>query len=284
MAFGSFYEFDLIINLESIVGAYSDDRQFYWQTQENEKLGDVSIRFERAERFAEAILKNTEKLIPEKEIDEELSVFQDEFQKYLSRWERLAKMTVDEFKDISKLPTQEEREAAIREINKGIPEDPDCKESSLHIIWERFVIDMSWDAIGKIREGALRIFKLYELMLKSSPSEATQKFLSRLTRCYVWGFDPECIIMCRAVIDAAFKDRIPNKICKKYFVENDSYDFTLSNRIVAAYKEGIIGKEIRVKAFDVKEQGDDAVHYKPDITKDVWETICLTLDVLKKIT
>jgi hypothetical protein len=33
----------------------------------------------------------------------------------------------------------------------------------------------------------------------------------------------------------------------------------------------------------VKKRGDKAVHYQPDITKQVWETICDTLMVLEKI-
>lgn len=141
---------------------------------------------------------------------------------------------------------------------------------------------MGWDSIGKMKEGAIRIFKLYKLVLDNKPSEQTQKFLNRLTRCYVWGFDAECIILCRAVIDTAFRDRIDDKLCEKYCNKNKN-GFNLSNRIESAYEAGIIKSDIRTKAFKVKTRGDKAVHYQPDATKEVWETICYTLDILKII-
>jgi len=275
-----FYDYDLIINLETQVDLYKQDRQEHWESQGDKTLGDVSEIFNRAESFAEAVLKNYETLIPVKERNEEVSFFQNEFQRIIEVQEELNKNSVVIAE--SNL-TPDEKRAAILKLLEKWPEKPDSETSPLRLVWERFVIDMSWEAIEKIREGALRIFKLYKLVLDSSPSESTQKFLSRLTRCYVWEFDPECIILCRAVVDTAFRDRVTDTICEKHFGKNNRYEFTLSNRIQAAYKEGIIDKEIRRKAFIVKTRGDKAVHYQPDLTKNVWETICHTLDVLKKI-
>jgi hypothetical protein len=275
------YEYDLFINLEITVDLYEQDRQEHWESRESETLGNVAARFDQAESFAKAVLKNYETLIPVKERNEEVSLFRNEFQRIIEIEEELNKNWVAIAE--SNL-TPDEKKAAILKILKKYPEEPDSETSPLRLIWERFVIDMSWEAIEKIREGALRIFKLYKLVLDSVPSEATQKFLSRLTRCYVWGFDPECLIICRAVLDTAFRDRVTDTICEKHINRNNRYEFTISNRIEAAYKAEIIDKETKKKAFNVKTRGDKAVHYQPDIAEDAWETVCQTLDVLKKIT
>ncbi len=59
-----FYNFDLNIHLNAAVDSYEQDRQRYW-----DKLGGWSAtEYDQAERFAEAVLKNSEKLIPIEEI------------------------------------------------------------------------------------------------------------------------------------------------------------------------------------------------------------------------
>ena len=267
-----FYDYDLIINLETQVDLYEQDRQIHWENAD----GRSGIQFDRAERFAKDVLKNSEQLIPVQEIDDDLSILQYEINRvpeFEKKWNDIVN---------SDLPKDKIHEF-LNELFKDRPEEPRSEESPLRLVWERFVIAMSWEAIGKIEEGASRIFQLYKLVLSSDPSESTQKFLSRLSRCFVWGFDPECIILCRAVIDTAFRDTVSDEVCEKHFGKN-RYEFTLSNKIQAAHKERIINDQIKNKAFRIKNRGDKAVHYQPDITRNVWETICDTLAVLEEIT
>ncbi len=270
MAMG-FYDFNLIINLETQIDLYEQDRIAHWQTFEP--------KFKQAERFANAVLKNSETLIPVEEIDSDLSELQEDIDKSQNpdkTYQQILK---------SNLPIEEQSTEVARLFSL---EDPSSEESPLRLIWERFVINLSREAIRKITDGALRIFKLYNLVLSSSPSKSTQSFLSRLSRCYVWGFEPECIILCRSVVDTAFRDYIDDEICKRqgeYSTNSKGeYYFTLSNRIKAAFKEGIIDRRAKDMAFVIKERGDKAVHYQPDITTQVWETICDTVAVLEKIT
>ena len=77
---------------------------------------------------------------------------------------------------------------------------------------------------------------------------------------------------------------ITDEICEKHFGKNNRDDFTLVKKIQAARKEGIIDEDIKSKALKVKRRGDKAVHYQPDITKDVWGTICDTVAVLERLT
>jgi len=134
-----------------------------------------------------------------------------------------------------------------------------------------------------MEEGASRIFRLYNLVLYSNPSKSTQEFLGRLSRCYIWGFDPECIILCRAVIDTVFQDRVAYEICKKHCREPLRGGFSLNDRIYAALKEGIIDEDIEKKARTVKKRGNQAVHRQPSVTN-VWGIICDTVAILERIT
>ena len=145
------------------------------------------------------------------------------------------------------------------------------------------MIHISWEAVGKIEEGASRIFQLYRLVLCSTPSKSTQEFLGRLCRCYIWGFDPECVMLCRSVIDTAFKDSVAYEICEDHCGKPFRGGFSLSDRIFAALKEGIIDEDIAKKARTVKQRGNQAVHRQPSITN-VWGNICDTVAILERIT
>src|SRR4030042_24154 len=272
-----YYSWELSGQLDVTVQSYEKDRKRYW-----ENLGGWSdILYEQAERFAQAVLKNTEQLILAEEIDGDLSKLQYE----MNRVNKISEL-IKRINDIANMDIpSDERYKLIRDLAKECPPDPQDDESPLKLVWEKFIIDISYDAIGKIEEGAARIFQLYKLVLRSIPSPSTQQFLGRLSRCYIWGFDPECVILCRCVIDTAFKDRVTYEICEKHFEKRRKrkYDFSLSDRIRAAQKEKIIDKEIAKKARRVKTRGDKAVHNQPGMTKDVWGTICDTVEVLEKI-
>jgi hypothetical protein len=158
----------------------------------------------------------------------------------------------------------------------------------LRLIWDRISILLAHNAIGKICLGADRVLELLRIVLNTSPSEPTRQFLGRLARCYIWGFEAECVILCRAVLDTAFKDAVDNEVCEKYSNKRPSnkrlYDnFTLVDRIYAAEKEGLINEATRKLAKKIKTRGDKAVHYQPDITKDILGTIRDTLVVIERL-
>lgn len=217
-------------------------------------------------------------MIPIEEIDADSSKLQCEINKSPEESEK-------RIADISHLDLPSDKKTQlICEVLKDYPPDPQSKGSPLKLVWERFIIDMSHEAIEKIEEGASRIFKLYRLVLRSTPSKSTQQFLARLSRCFIWGFEPECVILCRAVIDTAFKDNVTQEICEKHFGKRKKGYFELIDRIVAAHKEGIIDDPIKDKAETVRVRGNIAAHRQPNVTKDVWGTICDTVAVLERIT
>jgi len=281
---GFFYEYDLSINLETQVDLYEQDRERYWN-EKSEEIPLADVLYDQAERFAKTILSNTEQMVSTEQLDDDVRALDRELVE-IHKWETTINQGLKEIWESE--DSFENKKRRMLELLHQRPSDAQEDNSSLRLVWERLHIKVAWDAVSKIKEGADKMLKLYRLVLKDSPSKATQSFLSRLSRCYVWGFDPECIILCRSIIDAAFRDSIDDEICKRqgqYSTNSKGeYYFTLSNRIKAAFKEGIIDRRAKDMAFRIKERGDKAVHYQPDITKQVWETIYDTVVVLEKIT
>ncbi len=274
---GMFYEMGLMNQLEGVIDSYQEEHEGFWDLKEDYVGGMQDLDYDKAENFAKAILKGTEKLISPDECDYDDSYFKNKWDENAELEQRLNEKWVDIAK--SNLPDKEKKEAILKLLMQ-YPVKPESEKSPLRVIWELFAIKMSWESVSKIQDGANRIFSLYRLVRSCKPSEPTQEFLSRLSRCYVWGFDPECIILCRAVIDNAFRDVISDQMCEKYFGSRYSKSFNLVNRIQAAEKEELIDKSIKDIAHRIRERGNKAIHYQPDITKQVWETICNTVTVL----
>lgn len=53
-----------------------------------------------------------------------------------------------------------------------------------------------------------RLQHLLEWLLERAPNDTTLRFLRRMARCYIAGFAPETLVMCRAVVENAVKDVI----------------------------------------------------------------------------
>lgn len=266
------YDFDLYIQLETGVDLYRQNREKFWENSSP----DDKIVFERSERFARLIRENTEEFFCKDKVDDDLKILQYEFDK------------LNSYKKQETLDLMRKSGCSVDEIIKWLekiisetPEDPENEESPLRLVWEKLCVDYAWDLVGKIRGCAERTLKMNMLILATNPGVPTLSFLRRLSRCYISGFDPECVILCRSVIDTAFKETISDSLCEKYYLKRKPEDtFGLASRIATAKKEGIIDKAISKLAFEVKDRGDKAVHAQPDITKDVLGTIANTIKVI----
>jgi hypothetical protein len=244
-----------------------------------------TIYHEQAKRFAEAAIEIAMQLVAGESIDYEMRVLEDEVRKpdfyEALRDPALFKM----FEEIITKTPQNLKYEKIKEFGEDFTRtDPRDKESPLRLTWERISIDLAYKVIGKICLGADRVLELFRMVLKTRPSEPTQKFLGRLARCYIWGFEPECVILCRSVLDTAFNnDAVDVDVCEKHRGKRKNNEFTLKDRIIAAAEEGIIDDRMKKLAIDINKRGNLAVHCRPGYTKDVFGTICDTLTVLEQL-
>jgi hypothetical protein len=278
---GYSYRHDLVVGLETEIQNWQDEREQYWAGLLEEAPSALAdVIYDQAERFATAVLTNTEQLLSTEQLDDDLRTL-DGAASAMKEWEHMYNREAKEIMDSKE--SWDNKGKRLADLFRQRPPDAKDENSPLRLVWERLCIQMAESAVAKIETGADRIVQLYRLVLQSSPSVSTRAFLSRLSRCYIFGFDCECVILCRSVIDTAFRKKVSDQICERHLGKRRRCQFTLTDRIHAAWKEGILDNKMKDIVVAVKQRGDKAVHYQPDITKDVWQTIRDTVIVLEKL-
>ena len=128
---------------------------------------------------------------------------------------------------------------------------------------------------------ARRCLEINSLVIKESPGEPVLKFIRRLTRCYIAGFDPETVILCRAVLESAVRDRYSRE--EKAFPQAAPGKSQMLARLRKAEDWGWISRRSFNAARDVWERGNKAVHEDPTATSAVLETVQATMAVLEDL-
>jgi hypothetical protein len=142
-------------------------------------------------------------------------------------------------------------------------------------IFERLEIDAAWEYSTGARSMAQRCLELADLAISASPNRAVMKFLGRLSRCYIAGFFPECVMLCRAVLE--------NGIRETYQQRSQPLPDTMRARLDWARMCGWLSEENRTAALTVWTRGNTAVHADPSVTTEVLETIRMTLGILGEL-
>jgi hypothetical protein len=84
------------------------------------------------------------------------------------------------------------------EINRGFA------KGKLTVILDEVMVRVAEEAAEMIDGAFERLAQLLLLVRAMEASPHAASFLQRVSRCYVFGFDAECVTMCRAAIDAEF--------------------------------------------------------------------------------
>jgi hypothetical protein len=146
---------------------------------------------------------------------------------------------------------------------------------------EAIEILIARDAVDKLADTTTRCLGLARFVLSEQPSEAVQKYLARLGRCYIAGFLPECVMLCRAVLENGVKDAfVRRRVPLPATAEGAS---PMRTRLKAAQMFGWLTPDGFQAATAVWERGNTAVHHDPTATSDVLGTIVLTVNVLKEL-
>jgi hypothetical protein len=152
---------------------------------------------------------------------------------------------------------------------------------------ERLEAYFAENSIEKIEEAASRLMSLEnELYITGNLhlTPAVKDFLQLVMRSYLWGFDAECIILCRSAMENAIKNRVTDDMCEKHLGPSTREHYSLPDRIFAAKREGILNDEITKIATSIKWRGDTTVHKDPNATKNIYGTITDTIRVISVIT
>jgi len=130
-------------------------------------------------------------------------------------------------------------------------------------------------------EMAQRCFELARLALPKPPGEAVARYLQRLGRCYVAGFFPECIVICRAVLEKALLERFERE--RKPLPPVPPGKSEMLARLSKAVDLGWLSRQQLNDGRTVNERGNKAVHEGPHMVADALDTIRLTLGLLRAL-
>lgn len=272
------YKFDLDCQLETCVQEYEEERERYWQSRLQGVDWGVKGLFGHAEAVAGSLLGNAHDLVDHQSLPDKPIQFTQEQTEFLNQtrllWESLEEQVPSELRQT--LLQYFKDSALVRRPGDASP--------LLKLVWERLCVQLAWEVVGeRVVTGANRILQLTELVVKGNPSPATLRFLRRVSRCFVWGFDAECVILCRGVIDTAFADAVTDAVCDKHRLEKARFGHTLANRIKAACLEGIIDEDTKKRAFRVNTPATKAAHNNPEEAVDVLEILKDTTAVIQRL-
>jgi hypothetical protein len=153
-------------------------------------------------------------------------------------------------------------------------------EFQAHLL-DQLEIDVAYEFASGTREVARRCYELTREVLSTRPGDRVLRFLRRLSRCYIAGLLPECVIISRALLENAVIERFERGgIPIPATAEGRS---PMRTRIEAARKFGWLSDGGASDAMVVWERGNTAVHYDPEAVHDVLGTVRLTMRVLHEL-
>ncbi len=142
---------------------------------------------------------------------------------------------------------------------------------------------------GMMATAEKRLLELLILARKFPRHVATARFLKRVARCFLFGFDVECIVMCRAAIDRTLQERVSDLDCQR--MDRDARQqaggrpkrYGMKARINAGIKVGKISPDVAEKAIAISKAGDDAVHNWPECHVNLIGAIGDTIEILVEL-
>ena len=218
-------------------------------------------------------------------LDAEAKELGPEAEQQLSRMNRAADALVKGTQELVGVDGIEQ----LREL-AGMPEFSSGKPFEL--VQEHVCIEFGWQVMKMLATARERFLDLLFLLQDREPSPSAKAFLQRVARCYLFGFDAECVVMCRAVLDREFGETVvdDDQVSewwesykntpkgKNYRGKRPPYGNLRAKIQAAVFAEMI--EEADGKAADVvRKRGNDGVHKNPD-KDDALDAVEKTLQVL----
>lgn len=138
----------------------------------------------------------------------------------------------------------------------------------------------AWFALGEksikmLRTAEKRFVKLAMLSRKLNPMPPARRFLRRVSACYQYGFDSECVIMCGAVLESTLKSQVPPDDGTRRYERID-----MIRRIEIAVESAQLTPELATAAHRIRKARNRAVHEDPDFTGDVLAVVEDTMRII----
>ena len=279
-----FYEDDnglsLFSSLDFVLQTYSDERERYWRRKLAREEWTSTVQILRVADALADTLRRTAQLLQHdphdenqywvREMFEEARRRADEWKETFARWrERLYEI----------LP-KSEADAAWEGLSSAAAHGLDAPAAP---VLEKLQLIEVEDALRAVPDRVRRTLALETLVREEFPRcrapRVSAQFLRLVARCFIAGFDTECVALCRSAIDVALREAVPDESIPQ---RSSYHDTTLRGRAEAACPTMIDLTTLQA-AIRVIERGNKAVHYEPRCRADPLETIRDALKVIDRL-
>jgi hypothetical protein len=157
-------------------------------------------------------------------------------------------------------------------------EDPELRP--FRVVDEEDSLDRHYsnEVVDKLPEIVKRASRLSPLQnsLTTALASDVERYFNEAHQCYLYGFPVACAVLCRAILEASLRMKVPGKFPD------------LADRIEEAHAQGMLSQERRVWAYEVKDAGNNAIHQyerfaKGDLSTNVEECLLKTRAIVEEL-
>jgi hypothetical protein len=285
-----FYEYDLLVQMDTAIGLYEQDRKSYWDARsDEEEWSPLKQLRDEADEIAKLMRKRAcalQDVGDQSEVNAIYRVYHERMNEARALYDKYEQLLRSQH-------TKAECDEILRGVGEALVPDAEYSEDDdpLRLVWESLCIADAWEVVEGSHDRVRRLMQLerlvYEELAGSEMSGTSIRFLSLVSRNYVYGFSTECIAMCRSSLDMALRETITDEHCERAQIKRPKHGYSMASRILAAFhKENKLleGKSgLHQAAQQVQERGNKAVHYEPNWDSDVLGTIRSTLRVISAL-
>lgn len=158
------------------------------------------------------------------------------------------------------------------------------------VVHHRLEFDVATDVCERLDGADRRVLLVTllstHLLLGYAPTSTVIKYFNRAARLYLAGYEPETVILCGAVLEAALAERFPNEVLsdagiKPAFKRAD--EFSVGQRMAYEEKHPVLDEKLRQRMRDLNSWRIDAIHVQIDIASkgaDALGNLALLLPVI----
>jgi len=223
--------------------------------------------------YETSILSNIEGAIESWEFDNEIEVSQNETYELMQEFCSAL---------VSASSNPSESESLLSHFGKVSRQIKSSEEYDGPDFSEFVEAELAKTSVGMIASAASNLWELFAILTqiqKASIPEIPLNYLKRVLRCYIWGLKPECVILCRSVLDVAVDEKIPDRLCAQHCDPNKP-NYTLADKIKTIEKSGLFDKNFVRQLNEIRLRGNKCVHGDMGAVQDIKGTVVDTCKAL----
>jgi hypothetical protein len=144
--------------------------------------------------------------------------------------------------------------------------------------------DLAFQACDVLLAGAeQRAAVLIDLVGSYSLSQRAAAFMDRATRLFLWGFEPEAVVMCASVLEAAYEQRFPPEEMFRLQIRKVAQEFEAYQYEEAAVAAKAFSVNDKQLARSIRRARNDTLHNAPNVALDAEQVLRATASLLTRL-